>query len=217
AAALTIVRNRAHRSLRVEPFDASRAVRALARIVPEPGIRAAEAEHRVLGALERDVVDEDLEREQHDVRIEEEIKIDDAHVERERRAVAVRDHDLADVAAPIDPKARLAFAPRGVDADLRAVQEPLHERQERHELAVRALAEVLRVTLELLDELAPRVIALDRSERLPVPLKLAGLLLGNEQQRPEHGLTEMADEHWVRFHVAQRGELFLVRPGRLRA
>ena len=52
---------------------------------------------------------------------------------------------------------------RRVDADLRAVQEPLDERQERHELAVRALAEVLGVALELLDDLAPRVVALDRS------------------------------------------------------
>ncbi len=109
AALLAVVRDRAHGPLRIEPFDASRAIRALARVVPEAGIRAAEAEHRVLRALERDVVDVDLEREQHDVRVEEEIEIDMADVERERRAVAVGDHDLADIVAPIDPQARLAL------------------------------------------------------------------------------------------------------------
>jgi hypothetical protein len=71
--------------------------------------------------------------------------------------------------------------------------------------------------VKLLYDLAPRIIALERSERFPVPLKLARLLLGNKQQRPENGLPEMTDEHWIRFHVAQRGEFFLVRPGRLRA
>src|SRR6478752_6827369 len=128
AALLAVVRDGAHRALRVEPFDTPRAVCALARVVPEAGIRAAEAEHRVLRALERDVVD-------------------------------VGDHDLADIAASIDPKASLALAPRRIDADLRAVQEPLDERQEGHELAIRALAEVFGVALELFDELAPRMVA----------------------------------------------------------
>ena len=73
---LAVVRDRTHGPLRIEPFDASRAIRALARVVPEAGIRAAEAEHRVLRALERDVVDVDLERQQQDVRVEEEIEID---------------------------------------------------------------------------------------------------------------------------------------------
>src|SRR6476660_7260374 len=162
ATLLAVVRDGAHRALRVEPFDAPRAVRPLARVVPEAGIRAAEAEHGVLSARERDVVDVDFEREQHDVRVEEEIQIDVAHVERERRAVAVGDHDLADVAAPIDPQARLALAARRVDADLRPVQEALDERQKGYELAIRTLAEVFGVAVKLLYDLAPRIIALER-------------------------------------------------------
>src|SRR5262249_33643689 len=88
---------------------------------------------------------------------------------------------------------------------------------ERHELAVRALAKVLRIALEFLDDLVPRVVALDRSERFPVPLKLGGLLLGDELQRPEHGLAEVTDEHWIRFHVAQRGGLLGGRADRARS
>jgi hypothetical protein len=49
-----------------------------------------------------------------------------------------------------------------------------------------------------------------------VALELAGLFLGDELQRPEHGLAEVADDDRVCFRFAQGGEFQSSKAGSAR-
>ncbi len=79
----------------VQPLDLPRAVPAAAVLVPVGRIGAAEAEHQLLRLGERDVVDEDLERQDGDVDVEEEIEVHVRDADVERGAVAIERHARA--------------------------------------------------------------------------------------------------------------------------
>ncbi len=177
----------------VEPFDAPRAVAALARARPPRGVRAAEAKHHVLRALERNVVRPELDRENRDVGVQEEVQRDFVDVEDERDAVVEGDANAKHVLASKHAQAALAGAARGLLAGHRAIDEALHVRQERHELLVIALADLARFDVELVALLAPRIAGAGLLERLPVALHRDAGLDRHQLERPQHDLAEMTD------------------------
>jgi hypothetical protein len=80
-------------------------------------IRTPEAKQRVLCPIEREVVRVHLERDDCDVDVHEEVELDPRHVEVDGRPVGERAAYACDVAAAIDPDARLPLlVPVAADA-----------------------------------------------------------------------------------------------------
>ncbi len=98
--AVLVVGGREHGVAFAEPLDLPRAVAAPPRLLPIGRIGTPEPEQQVLRGLERDVVGKDLERQDHDVDVEEEVKIDVRDTEVDRLAVFLeRDARLPHVGA----------------------------------------------------------------------------------------------------------------------
>ena len=172
ALAVFIVGHRQHAAVLAEPFDPPHAVAGLAVTLPERGVGAGEAEHYVLHAIERQIVSAYFQHHDQHIGVVKEIEVASMDRELVDESVGERQPGARDIAATIDPDTRFSVL-RGFLARRRAVQEPLHERQERHEFLVVTLLEFGCAEVELAVPVLPRIAFLDPLQRLPVPLHRA--------------------------------------------
>ena len=191
---------RQHPAVGAEPGHLGGAVQGLAIGVPSPRVGAAEAVHQLLRLREWQVVGRHLHVEQHDVDAVEEVQVDMHHLER-HRCVAGPRHDLhrGDVAAAEHPHRRAAgrVAAAALAASL-AIEEALHVGQEGDELVVVPLLEAARLALVLVDVFAPRRRVAQIAQQLPGRTAFDGVVAhsgGNQPQRPEQHLAQVAHQH----------------------
>jgi hypothetical protein len=93
-----------------------------------------------------------------DIGVEKKVQVGVRHFQHQRGVIVERETQARHVGAAEHAQARLAVALRGFLADVRAIEEALHVRQESDELLVMALLELLRVAEEFVDHFRPRAL-----------------------------------------------------------
>ena len=154
-----VVRRRHRSPISRDELDFARTMSSLSRRFPIGRISAAQPEHHVLRRRQRNVVSEEFERQNGDVDLEKEIKIDMRDTEIERFGIAREvNPDGRDVGSPKDiDRAIRANGPRKLSAAA-AIQKALHRRQERHKFIIVPLLEVERVAGEFILDFAPGIV-----------------------------------------------------------
>ena len=129
----------------------------------------------VLRDIERHVGAGDLDGEDDEIDVIEEIEIGVPDLEGDRRvATGQGDAHLCDVGPAIDLDRRFAIGGHRAPLGAFAIEQALHIRQERHELAIMPFLESLGIGAELVVHLLPDPAAL--LQHLPVAMDLRALL-----------------------------------------
>ena len=179
-----VVGGRQHGAVGAEPLGALEAVTAVAVGFPVDRIGAAEPEHGLLGAGERDVAAVKFDGQDDKVEIVEKVEVDMGNVEfaRRHRGVGIGAAHAGDVVAAEYPNRR--FRRIGAPRLSLAIQEALDVGQKGDELAVMTGLKTGGIIGELVVHLAPRVVRHVLFQDFPVVLDLAVLAQGHELQRP---------------------------------
>ena len=194
-----VVRRRHRSPISRDELDFARTMSSLSRRFPIGRISAAQPEHHVLRRRQRNVVRKEFERQNGDIDLEKEIKIDMRNTEIERFGIAREvNADGRDVGSPKDIDRALRANGPGNFAATAAIQKALHRRQKGHEFIIVPLLEAQRIAGEFILDFAPRIVRAESGKYGSVVLAPAIRICRRQLDRPQQNLSEMANALFFR-------------------